>query len=72
MQEQLISPVINIAHQMNLLWKEHSGVMPRPRAYAFQLNRNLEKVIHFEMLSFQVCVKASTTIYFNFPGKQLH
>lgn len=63
---------MNTAHQMNLLWKEHSGVMPRRGAYDFQLNRNLEKVIRFETLSSRVCVKASTSIYFNFPGKQLH
>lgn len=57
---------------MQLLWKEYPNVIHGHCAYILHFNRNLEEVIHFEMLSSQVCVKASTTIYFNFPGKQLH
>lgn len=57
---------------MKLPWKEHSCFIYKQSTSILHLNKSLRKVIHFEMLSSEACVKAGTTIYFNFPGKQLH
>lgn len=57
---------------MKLPWKEHSPFIYKHSTFILRLHKSLRKVIHFEMLSSQVRVKEGITIYFNFPGKQLH
>ena len=70
--EQLISTVIKYCASNEIALERTLWLYVQTSHFHFTFEQSLRKVIHFEMLSSQVCVRAGTTIYFNFPRKQLH
>lgn len=70
--EQLISTGIKYCTSNETALERTLSLYVQTSHFHFTFEQSLRKVIHLEMLSSQVCVRAGTTIYFNFPRKQLH